>query len=296
MTQPKKNPKQAKVTVKAARIGKKKRAAVIEQYRHIFNKHLPFHMEWNRQRGNRPLLIFSSMGRPKDLPTVERDKDSCPICSYRPYAKNIIAHPRLTLTEKDAEKFLRELGFADDFVKNYMEEFRIEKTERKEKSKSAWGIPNFGELISYHGANLLFQFPWLTVTTAAHIIEDLLKEKDHHPGKGTIKTHLEKFILTFQETSTFQDNDLLPPACANCPSYNIANCGSLLELKNLELKKSLEIKRLETIAKALTVSVPKQIRAKMNDERQIFDAIQAIEKPREETEESIKDAAEKTPE
>ncbi len=254
MAQPKKNSKQAKATVKESRIGKKKRSEVIEEYRPIFNKHLPFHMEWNRRRGNRPLLIFSSMGRPKDLPTVERDKDSCPICSYRPYAKNITAHPRLTLTEKDAGKFLRELGFADDFAKNYMEEFRNEKTERKEKSKSAWGIQNFGDLISYHGANLLFQFPWLTVTAAAHIIEDLLKEKDHIPGKGTIKAHLEKFIITFQEI------DLLPdPTCANCPaldkcgpSYK-SNCDALDKLASFKL----EAKRLKTIVRALTVSVTK---------------------------------------
>lgn len=259
MPSKKNKPKQAKATAKKPRIGKKKRAEVIEYYRPIFEKNLSRHLERNQLRDKRPILIFSSVGIPKDLPTVERgDNESCPVCSYRPYAPNITARPRLTLTEKDAEKFLRELGFADDFAENYMKEFRNEKIERRENRKGAWGIPNIGDYISWHGAWLLFEFPWLTITAAASILEDLLIENKYTPGKGTIKTRLEKFVLTLQTTAS-------DPDCT-CECYT----------------------RLKAIAKTLAQvgfrSLPKQYRVRTNDERQIFESIRAIEKPKETTE------------
>lgn len=290
MASKKKAPKQGKapIPVKEPRIGKNKRAPVIEKYRPEFEKHLAWHLERNQRRDNRPTLIFSSVGIPQDLPRGDRDKhESCPVCGYRPYAPNITARPRLTLTEKDADKFLQELGFADEFVKNYLEEFRNERIEAKGKRKTAWGIPNFGDFISFHGAHLMYKFPWLTVTAAALIVEDLLKEKDYIPGRGTIKAHLREFALTFKEGDLDHDLDLdHDPECT---------CGNSASLKRQLLQKLQKIQRLDcklqrlkTIGKTFVGisarALPKQYRVKMNNERQIFDAIRAIEKPMEATE------------
>ena len=175
-----------------ARIGKKRRATVIEHYRPYFEKHLSEHLKRNQRRGNRPELIFSSKGIPPEDLSKSSEFESCPVCRNRPFIRNIVARPRLTLTEKVAGKFLRELGFAGDFVENYLKGFREEKTRGKEKRKSAWGLPNIGEFISFEWLLLHGAFPWLTLTATVSILEELLTEKEYTPGQGTIKKRLIK--------------------------------------------------------------------------------------------------------
>jgi len=277
MASPKKNTKQAKSPAKSSRIGKKKREEIIEYYRPIFEKNLSMHLRRNQLQDNRPTLIFSSLGIPKDLQAIERgNNEPCPVCSYLPYAKNIIARPRLTLTEKDAEKSLRELGFSDDFVENYMEEFRKETTERRENRKGAWGIPNIRDYISWHGAWLIFEFPWLTVTAAARILEDLLIENKYTPGKGTIKAHLKKFMLTLQVA------DYDPEWAGPPPLREIAELTEYTSNLNKYISLISKEKKLKTIAKTFVKvglgNLPKHYRVKMNDERRIFEAIQARRK------------------
>lgn len=194
MASPKKNPKQANATKMTHRIGKKKRAEIIKWYRPMFEKSLSKHLEENQRANKRPELLFPSIAPPEDLPEPPGSFESCPVCRNLPYAPNIKAQPHLTLTEKDAEKYLRELGFSDYFVEHYLEAFRNENSRDKKKKKSAWGMPNIEGFISHQAWSLRYFFQWLTVTATVSILEDLLTEKGYTPGEGTIKKHLIKYL------------------------------------------------------------------------------------------------------
>jgi len=215
MTSPKKA-RQARPTNAASktnsRIGKKKRAGVIEFYRPIFEKNLSRHLGENQPECKRPELFFPSIAPPEDLSGHPESFESCPVCRNLPYAPNIKAQPRLTLTEKDAEKYLRELGFSDYFVEHYLEAFRNENSRGKEKKKNTWGMPNIERYISHQAFSLRYFFPWLTITAMVSILEDLLTEKEYTPGEGTIKKHLMKYFkshkpINYSKYDPYPDKD-----------------------------------------------------------------------------------------
>ena len=201
MASPKKNTKQANATKKTSRIGKKKQAEMIEKYRPMIERHLLRHIERNKPRYKRPELFFPSIAPPEDLSEPPSSFESCPVCRHLPYASNIKAQPRLTLTEKNAEKYLRELGFSDYFVEHYLEAFRNKKTEARENRKSAWGIPNTGDFIPGMANIMLLFDPWLTFDAIDSILKTLLTEQGFPPGRGTIKKHLSKYFKSHSPTS-----------------------------------------------------------------------------------------------
>jgi hypothetical protein len=169
------------------RIGKIIRAEVIEWYRLYFSAALSRHIEKNKPEIHRPAIRFLSKEIPCDLPVHPSEYESCPVCKYRPYIPDITVHPRLTLTtEKDAGKYLLELGFSDSFINNYIDAFKYVRSISKTK-RNVYGIPDINEFISSCIWRLKRRFPGISNTAIEYIIHKLLVEGGHPPGKGTIK-------------------------------------------------------------------------------------------------------------
>ena len=201
MVSPKTNPKQAKGTVKTSRIGKKKRAEIIEAFRPRFERELSAHLESYQKQSNR-LELDIWYGNIPDLIIKDGGDYKCHVCGVEPYDFLIQVHPCQILEDKEVLKYLRELGFDDDFVKLYVEEFRNEKKSIKEKRKSAWGIRNIGGLIRSLVGYLKYRHPWLTLTATASILEDLFTEKGYTPGEGTIKKRIKEGLPHHFPSST----------------------------------------------------------------------------------------------